>query len=243
MLPARRGEFTIGSRTFYWSDYNPSRSLLDVAQRDNPNFLDAIAKLATCLLQRQAEQRKVSSEYLDDNHQLFQTRIHDQRLQAAFDAMTSQHFGSLANHAECVCSWTHGDLWIKDVFMQSGLPCIVDWEWATEIAPIGCDVIDLYVSTASAIFGMSSGTAWTGFLLDTIAELKPLRRLLVAAWDSAEMNASQCRIVCQFTLWRCVARVVAQEGLLGSRTIEQYLRVATDMYANAAELGCGRTAH
>jgi hypothetical protein len=136
-------------------------------------------------------------------------------------------FGHAFKSYPLPCAWSHGDLWPEDIFVTDGGIKIVDWEWALPSAPVGCDLVDLYVTTAEHVLGMGPADAWGSITAQAPGRLQPLKDELDNLWTAKGLGRSQRTVVLIYALIRAAGRTLCQEGQMGTASAGLLLEIAS----------------
>ncbi len=124
------------------------------------------------------------------------------------------------------CAWSHGDLWPEDIFITDAGVTIVDWEWALPCAPVGCDLVDLYVTTVIHALGLKTDEAWRSLSGQSPGRLQPLRDELDRHWATHNLDSTQRTAVIIYGLMRSALRILCQDGRMGVSLADQLFRIA-----------------
>lgn len=226
LLPRLCGSFELDGAWYSWAKRADGLSLQDTI-RDmlNPVALESLLLTTKSILDAQVASATVAMFHAQDflayaaSH--MQAEAHS-LLHHTLQKMNVQDLPALP------CSWGHGDVWAKDIFLREKTCTLVDWEWATDNAPLGADIVDLYVTTAEHVLGASPLQAWQSLRQSPIPLLRGVRGLLFSVWQQYGMMPEQQIAVCQYALWRAAVRVIAQERYRGQGFLaifEQSMRI------------------
>lgn len=217
------GVFELDGAVYGWSRYMDAPSLL-ACLGDTPDQ-EGLALVSRFAMALAAEQGREAVEA-----PLPLAALKDQCLSRIDSAKVAARFHILANRASQLvdatgsgpCSWSHGDLWPADVFVDKGCFTLVDWEWATPAAPLGVDLVDLHVTLAEHWLGVPTIEAWQSLLSPPAGVSAPAR----AALDTLVAGRDRQHAVL-YALVRAAGRVLAQDGLAGLPLVSCYEAVMT----------------
>ena len=223
-LPARRGAFEVDGSGYFWSEYvdGPSlKSLLLHGGENNGGIWTAVSELAGVITMFQEDTASESSAYIPELLALVLPRIEDESLSTLL-----KKFAEAFARRALLCSWSHGDLWLEDVLYARNAFFVLDWEWALNTAPIGSDLIDLYITSAEHILNIPTEKAWRDFLEGRIVHLQSLRREIQALWSRTALDRNCRKHIIVYALIRSMGRVMAQNASEGIALISTYLRAS-----------------
>jgi len=227
-LPARRGSFDLDGMVYFWSDYLDGDSLRTrIREKEGRDRWSVLFQLAHSIGELQKKHSFESSDFLSELVRLSLIKIGDDKLGSSFMQSTESLRGVLTGFSRTLCSWSHGDLWPEDVFVRDEALKIIDWEWAVQAAPIGVDLVDLYITAAEHILDIPTRQAWLSFFANRIQRLQILATEISALWSSVSLNREDRKHVVIYALIRSAGRVIAQDGYDMLSLVNTYINLAS----------------
>jgi glucosyl-dolichyl phosphate glucuronosyltransferase len=237
-LPGHRGSINIDGLVYFWSDFMEGSSL-GTNMRSNKNNTESwlfVSYLAKLIGELQKQSAHASADFLSKLKEITRRQINDTNLFSLYEHAVDQYISILTNWPNNACSWSHGDLWTEDIIVNKELLCIIDWEWALSVAPIGADLIDLYITSAEHVLSIPTEQAWLSFFTNKITQLQPLAKEISVLWSSVGFKQDDCKRIVIYTLIRSAGRVIAQEGYEGFPLFNTYLNLASILLNNHISL-------
>lgn len=231
LLPRSRGSFNLGGVPYYWAEFVDQTSLQIVLEskrgrhaRDNRRreLVNAVSRIGDL----QTKDATRSTDYVAGLDRVCSELIGDRVLFSYYRSVTQPIREHLENQPPLPCSWSHGDLWPRDVLVGGDTLRVLDWEWAFPIAPIGADLLDLYVTSVGLVFGFSFTEVLSGLQGKGGARMPAVVAEISRACNSLGFEPKMRRGVVLFCLMRSVGRVLAQDGANRIALIEEYCKVA-----------------
>jgi len=173
------------------------------------------------------QEKHISTEtnYFNQLIEIILVKTDDKKLASEFIKSTEYLRKWLPDNIKITCSWSHGDIWPKDIFSGNKIK-IIDWEWALREAPLGVDIIDLYLTTAQHILNFSMFDSWISFINNSIIVLQPLYQVLLKTWHTHNFDDIIIRNILLYVLFRAWGREIAQDGYRGFSNKSAYLSLA-----------------
>ena len=107
-----------------------------------------------------------------------------------------------------LCSWSHGDLWQKDIIYTEVGYKVLDWEWHTACAPLGSDCIDLCVNICIHNEGRLFEDVWKNMATTKLACLAPVYGAL-----PYDIHSQEWLFLLRYCFLRSLGRELAQDGM------------------------------
>jgi hypothetical protein len=178
----------------------------------------------------QIETVSASSDYYNELKELMNQKITRKENSIFFGKFGENFDISLyQDPIKIPCSWSHGDLWSRDIFLSDKSWRIIDWEYCLNVAPLGSDIIDLYVTIAEQNLKISTPDAWRGFLFDEIPLLSQVRGKIFSFWAIAGFNDEQKKSVYLYALIRSIGRIISQDGTINKSDLESYSQIVSEI--------------
>jgi len=224
LLPDRRGVLDWEGQPRFWASWIAAPSLASLLRRANgtAGAWETLVPIARRVGELQAAVAATHQGFFDTMvRRVLETLGHGE-LSEIF-----QSFGRALGSYPLPCTWSHGDLWCQDIFVTDQGVKIVDWEWALPGAPVGCDLVDLYVTTAEHVLAMEGAAAWLSLSAQAPGPLQPLKAELDRQWTATGLGTAQRIVVVIYALIRAAGRILCQEGPTGSAAAGRLLEIAS----------------
>ena len=249
-LMPRQGVFSLLDQVFVWTEFIQGLALLDILRRDQPHnclkrlfsrlrgrsddFPPATRKVfvefAQCLLAEQVEQAQQASMSLGELCSILEPRI-------AFPGgrnMLRDFLGAcypLHTPVLVLCSWSHGDLWPRDIFITPAGFRVIDWEWSAPQAPLGADIVDLLVTTAQHALGYTMEESWSALFRRSMPLFNSIQDMVLR-----HHTPETWHMLLQYCLLRSLGRELAQDGP-GKRLWERYAALVGTLKKEGVQKG------
>jgi glucosyl-dolichyl phosphate glucuronosyltransferase len=229
LLVPRRGAFSAASSRYYWAEYMKGQSLLDQLRNDRQgSAYPKLLAIAERILAMQAKCATRTPSAVASLCDLIQDKIDEPKMSQQWRRQAAPLLALTSSVPQHILSWSHGDLWPMEIFGEAD-PCIlIDWEWAHPEAPLGVDLIDLYLNTAQHALGASYEESWIGLLDNSIHALTDLGAWLRSSLVRNHPDRPSVTATLLYGLLRWWGREVAQEGppALSAQRSERHLGLA-----------------
>ena len=230
LLPKYRGSFFLNHSEYYWSEFINYPSLL--FPKKNMLFgwrikkcADDLSRLSKIILDLQEDHKHLSSLYISDTKQLITENIGKKSLSDLFFKQTESYWSWVEECPDLLCSWGHGGLWPKDIFMFDQHVKLIDWEWAMESAPIGSDIVDFYIYCCEALVNLTFEQALSSLMTGGICLLRAVRQELLRKWEQLNVQPQHQKCILVFSILRRLGILIADEGYPGQRHIPLHLEM------------------
>lgn len=170
---------------YYWAEVIKEKSLNEEGINEQQEFLNKYYKT-------QKKSAFLSGNYLNEFNKLLRNKESNRK---NIETITQIKENLFKNTPECLCAFSHGDLWYKDVFKNN---IIIDWEWSTNCAPLGTDCLDFL------------------FYMDEEKNVEILRKTLKneeTIFSKYLLEDDTKKIVIKFFIYRYLAKFIVQDGL------------------------------
>jgi hypothetical protein len=218
LLMPRQGIFNLREQAFAWATFVQGPILGDLLReqsRNIPHILDKnsppaawriLVKFTQHMLDEQAEKAWQASMSLEDIFAALEPRI---TYPSSKNMLQNFRKACCSSHAPVMisCSWSHGDLWSKEIFITSTGFRVIDWEWASPQAPLGADIVDLLVTEAQVSQGYTHEDIWSALLRGTAPLYNTIRDRILRLHSSKTWH-----VLFHYCLIRSLGRELAQEG-------------------------------
>ncbi len=228
LLHPQTGRFSIGLQSYYWCGFYDTHSLLDDILNRKPRKHTSqdssnLRKVAETFLELQTAGVHNNTGWLPLAKEMILEKIAEQPLIDLYLQKTAHIWQWLSQYENVPCSWGHGALWPKDVFIINNQVKAIDWEWAIPTAPLGSDIVNFYFSCAEHIFDIPFNEIPKAFIGNQISGLSAMHQYLVSTWRETEMCNTTSNAVIVFTLLRKLARLLAEDGYPTALSLQQHI--------------------
>ena len=236
-LPDNRGTIKIDACRFYWSESYIVPSILDTVKSQRRlskskfsfSHQDILENITRQFLIRQVSNSSISTQYLQETKQLIFANLGNSNLINLFIAQTQSIWCWLETVPPIPCSWAYGGLWPKDIFVIQDKIKIIDWEWATEVAPIGSDIYELYLLSAEHLCDFTLQDSFQAFETDSIDSLSSVRKEVLLIWQRLQINIKFQKAIKVFVLLRQLGRTLADDGYTSLEIEQPYMALINEL--------------
>jgi len=226
-LPEYTGNFFIDNKEYYWSNWIQEKPLISIISENlrDPDTWKLVSDFVQKFSLAQIENSSLSSDFYDELKELINQKTTQKEDNTVFKEFCGLYTPILNNQIKVPCSWSHGDLWSQDIFLVGYSWRIIDWEYSLLVAPLGSDIIDLYVTIAEHNLKLSTPDAWRGFWFNEIPQLSKLRENIFSVWSTAGFDDEQEKSAYIYALIRSIGRIIHQEGEINKSDLEIYSQI------------------
>ncbi|MFA6362428.1 hypothetical protein [Methanoregula sp.] len=226
-LPENKGSFSLNNKEYYWSDRIQEKTLMSIISENprDPDTWKLVSDFFHKFSSTQIENSVLSSDFYDELKELINQKIKQKEGTLVFEEFCDLNILKFNDQKKVPCSWSHGDLWSQDIFLVGTSWRIIDWEYSLQVAPIGSDMIDLYITLAEHNLKMSTPDAWRGFWYNEIPQLSKLREDIFSVWSTAGFDDEQEKSTYKYALIRSVGRIISQEGETNKLDLKVYSQI------------------
>jgi hypothetical protein len=184
---------------YFWAPFIEHQCILDIDNIEKSNVISDFSKKYLLLNKKAIHTSKQCLEAF--NESCF-SKIKQSADMEFLKNMSIRIKKKLPN--EFIASWSHGDLWEKDIFIKEKGFTVIDWEWCTLHAPAGMDILDLM-----------SYNMWPNWelLLNYVLNSNGDEKILHNMNFFDETTRKYKNAFNIFFIYRTIMRVVAQEGV------------------------------
>ena len=123
---------------YFWATFIDQQSILDIDTDEKNKVISNFSKSYLLLNKKAIHNSKQCIEALNE---VCLSKINQNADMEFLKNISNKIKNKLPG--EFIASWSHGDLWIKDIFIKKNGFTVIDWEWCTQHAPAGMDILDL----------------------------------------------------------------------------------------------------
>jgi hypothetical protein len=184
---------------YYWASFVENQCVMDIDNAEKSNVIKNFIVNYSLLNKKAIHASRLCLEILNESCFLKINKNADREFLKSISIRIKKKLP-----AEFMASWSHGDLWIKDIFKKEDGFTIIDWEWCTPHAPAGIDILDLVC--------YNNWPNWQMLLKDVCNSTED-GGIFNGVELIGETSCEYRNAISIFFIYRLVAKIVAQEGI------------------------------